>query len=210
MKVRIDYGSSGLEIVLPDECTTVIEPTYQAAAADPRATLLAALRQPVSGAPLRAIARAGQSVAIAVCDITRPQPRQLMVEVVLDELSGIIDPRDVVILVARGTHRPSTPDELLSMLGPRVLGGCRVVDHDARDTASLTDVGLIGDVPVSLARDWLAADLRITTGFVEPHFFAGFSGGPKMVAPGLAGLDTTLVLHDAKRIGDPRATWASL
>ena len=83
----------------------------------------------------------------------------------------------------------------------------RVLDHDARDSSSLVDLGMVGDVPLSLAREWIEADLRITTGFVEPHFFAGFSGGPKMVAPGLAGLETTLALHNARRIGDPKATW---
>ena len=82
-----------------------------------------------------------------------------------------------------------------------------VVDHDARDRANLVDMGMVGDVPVHLDRRWVEADVRITTGFVEPHFFAGFSGGPKMVAPGLAGLTTTLELHNARRIGDPRATW---
>jgi nickel-dependent lactate racemase len=94
------------------------------------------------------------------------------------------------------------------MLGDAILGRYQVVDHDARDAASLEDVGVLGDgVPVALNRLWLEADLRITTGFVEPHFFAGFSGGPKMVAPGLAGIDTVMTLHDARRIGSPLATW---
>ena len=88
-----------------------------------------------------------------------------------------------------------------------MLAQWRVEDHDARDVAGQVDLGNVGDVPVLLDREWVAADLRITTGFVEPHFFAGFSGGPKMVAPGLAGLATTLELHNARRIGDPRATW---
>jgi nickel-dependent lactate racemase len=84
----------------------------------------------------------------------------------------------------------------------------RIVNHDARDDSSLVYLGRHGNgVPVWLNRTWVEADIRITTGFVEPHFFAGFSGGPKMVAPGLAGLETVLTLHDASRIGDPRATW---
>jgi len=93
------------------------------------------------------------------------------------------------------------------MLGDEVLATWRVIDHDARDRSSLVDLGTVGDVPVLLNREWVEADLRITTGFVEPHFFAGFSGGPKMVAPGLAGIETTLELHNARRIGDARATW---
>ena len=90
------------------------------------------------------------------------------------------------------------------MLGDEVVDSVRIVNHDARDDASLVWVGRLGaDVPVWLNREWLEADVRITTGFVEPHFFAGFSGGPKMVAPGLAGLETVLTLHDAARIGHP-------
>ncbi|MBI4306109.1 MAG: nickel-dependent lactate racemase, partial [Chloroflexi bacterium] len=89
-----------------------------------------------------------------------------------------------------------------------ILGRYRVVNHVARDPSTLVDLGVMGNgVPVQLNREWMAAGLRITTGFVEPHFFAGFSGGPKMVAPGLAGIDTVLTLHDAARIGHPKATW---
>src|SRR3954453_1240173 len=94
------------------------------------------------------------------------------------------------------------------MLGDDVVERIRVVNHDARDKASLVFLGEHGrGVPVWVNRLWVEADLRITTGFVEPHFFAGFSGGPKLVTPGLAGLDTVLVLHDATRIGNPQATW---
>jgi nickel-dependent lactate racemase len=94
------------------------------------------------------------------------------------------------------------------MLGPDIAGRYRVVNHDSRDTASVRLVGTTSTgVPVYLNREFLDADIRITTGFVEPHFFAGFSGGPKMVAPGLAALDTVMTLHDARRIGDPNSTW---
>jgi nickel-dependent lactate racemase len=94
------------------------------------------------------------------------------------------------------------------MLGVDLLRRHRVINHDARDAATLAVVGTTRTgVPVLINRDFLAADVRITTGVVEPHFFAGFSGGPKMVAPGLAGLETVLTLHDARRIGDARATW---
>ena len=142
-----------------------------------------------------------------MCDITRPQPRPLQLSALAEVLDGVVRDEDVVVLIATGTHRASTERERLEMLGPDVLARWRVVDHDARDEASLEDLGMVGDVPVSLNREWVEADLRVTTGFVEPHFFAGFSGGPKMVAPGLAGLDTVLALHNAARIGDPRATW---
>lgn len=208
MRVRLAYGRNGLEIEVPRERTTVIEPVQAPALDDPAAVLTAALRRPVAGPPLRELAKPGQTVAISVCDITRAQPRRQMVGAVLRELDGIVRPEDVTILIATGTHRANTPEELLAMLGDEIIASCRVINHDARDDTSLVDLGESGNgVPTRLCRHWLDADLRITTGFVEPHFFAGFSGGPKMVAPGLAGLDTVLTLHDAARVGDPRSTW---
>jgi nickel-dependent lactate racemase len=206
VKVRLAYGAGGLEVELPDDRTTVVEPAYHAGAEDEAAVLRAALRNPVAGPPLRELARPGAKVAISMCDGTRAQPRDKMIPAVLEEL-GVRD-EDVVILVATGTHRGNTDEEIRAMLGDEIVDRIRVVNHDARDKSTLTYLGEHGHgVPVWINTEWVEADLRITTGFVEPHFFAGFSGGPKLVTPGLAGLDTVLVLHDAKRIGDPRATW---
>ena len=151
--------------------------------------LRSALRSPVAGPPLRQRVKPHQTVAISACDITRPQPRQLMIPAILDELDGVVDIGDVVILVATGTHRANTDAELRGMFGDAVVDAVTIVNHDAREQSEMAWVGRLGrDVPVWLNRRWLDADVRITTGFVEPHFFAGFSGGPKMVAPGLAGL----------------------
>jgi nickel-dependent lactate racemase len=208
VKIELAYGSSGLTVDLPGDRTTVVEPLHPPAAPDGRAAVLDALRNPLAGPPLRAVARAGGTVAISICDGTRPQPRDIVVPAILEELEGLVRAEDIVVLVATGTHRGNTEDELRAMLGDEVLAAVRVVNHDARDAATLTWMGRFGaDVPVWLNSEWAAADLRITTGFVEPHFFAGFSGGPKLVAPGLAGLETTLTLHDAARIGHPEARW---
>jgi lactate racemase len=207
MRVSLAYGDTGLDIEVPDQAE-VIYPRPAPAAPDTAAALTAALRAPVSGPPLADRVRPGQTVAISVCDGTRAQPSSLMLPAVLAELAGIVDFDDIVVLVATGTHRANTEAELRAMLGDVVVDSVRVVNHDARDASRLTWVGTFGaDVPVWLNTEWVAADVKITTGFVEPHFFAGFSGGPKMVAPGLAGLDTVLVLHDAARIGHPSATW---
>jgi nickel-dependent lactate racemase len=208
VKVELAYGETGLVVDLPSDRTTVVVPRHVAAVADERAAVLDALRRPTFGAPLRERLRPGQHVAISICDGTRPQPRRVVVPALLDELEGVIDADDVVVIVATGTHRGNTAEELELMLGRNVLDRVRVINHDARETRALRWIGrLAGDVPVWLNAEWIDADVRITTGFVEPHFFAGFSGGPKMVAPGLAGLDTVLALHDARRIGDDRATW---
>jgi nickel-dependent lactate racemase len=206
--VQLAYGQHGLALEVHSEQTTVIEPMYHPAAADISATLRRALSRPVAGPPLRDVVRPGQQIAVSMCDITRPQPRALMVRALLDELEGVARPEDFTLLVATGTHRGNTAAELRAMLGDELANTMRVVNHDAREDGSLVWCGRFGnDVPVWLNRLWVEADVRITTGFVEPHFFAGFSGGPKLVAPGLAGLDTVLTLHDAPRIGSPRATW---
>lgn len=207
MKVRLDYGSDGLEVDLPDGRSTVIEPAYPPGVADPRAALAEALANPIGSARLSDIVRPAQKVAISVCDGTRPQPRAAMLGALFEAMPRVRR-EDITILVATGTHRANNEAELRSMLGDEVVDTCRIVNHDARDEASLVLVGETSTkVPVWLNRLWVDADVRVTTGFVEPHFFAGFSGGPKMVAPGLAGLPTTMVLHDASRVGHPNAVW---
>src|SRR6202046_5744858 len=208
LDIDLAYGRQGLRISLPADVTTVVAPAYHPAVPDVPAVLRDALRRPVAGPPLRAVVRPGQQVAVSVCDVTRPQPREAMLRALLAELEGLVTADDLTGLIATGTHRGNTAAELGEMLGPELAAGLRVINHDARDESMLTWCGEHGDgVPVWLNKYWAEADVKITTGFVEPHFFAGFSGGPKLVAPGLAGLDTVLVLHDAARIGDPRATW---
>ena len=208
MKVELAYGDGQLSVEMPDGVTDVIVPAGLPAKRPPRELLAAALTAPVAGPPLKDLVRAGQRVAISICDGTRPQPRRPVLGAILEHLSGVVDPSDVVVLVATGTHRANTRDELEKMLGPDLVRQLRMVSHDARDPSHLDFLGEVGNgVPVWLNREWVQADVRITTGLVEPHFFAGFSGGPKMVAPGLAGLGTVLVLHDAAHIGHPLARW---
>ena len=207
MRVRLDYGTEGLDVELPDERVTIIEPHFKPAVPDPLATLRRAIQSPLGGPSLREIVRPGQRVAISVCDITRAQPRRDTILALLEEMPGIKD-GDITILIATGTHRTNTPAELERMLGNDIVERFRVVNHDSRQPATLRYIGdTTTGARVYLNREWLDADVRITTGFVEPHFFAGFSGGPKMIAPGLAGLETVMTLHDAKRIAHPKATW---
>ena len=199
VKLELAYGSEGLTIELPDDRTTVISPAYLDRAPDEKAAVVEALRCPIDGPPLREVVRPGGKVAISVCDGTRPQPRHIVIPAILEELDGLVRLEDVVVLVATGTHRGNSADELRAMLGSDTFDAVRVVNHDARNPDSLVWVGNMGaNVPVWLDREWVEADVKITTGLVEPHFFAGFSGGPKMIAPGLAGLETVLVLHDAE------------
>jgi nickel-dependent lactate racemase len=207
-RISLAYGRGGLDIDLPADRTLVVEPAYAPAAANQHQEVMRAMREPVTGPPLRNMLRPGATVAISMCDGTRAQPRHIVIPAVLEALEGVIRLEDVVILVATGTHRGNSPEEIREMVGDEVADSVEIINHDARDRDSLVYLGVHGNgVPVWLNRRWVDADIRITTGFVEPHFFAGFSGGPKLVAPGLAGLDTVLTLHNAQRIGDPRATW---
>ena len=207
MKIDLAYGRTGLSVNLPRDRTTVIEPVYVPGLPDPTGAVLSALRNPIGAPPLRRMVRPGQTVAISVCDVTRPMPSATVLPVLLGEL-GHVPPEQIVVLIATGSHRASTHDELEQMLGSEIVKSYRVVNHDAFGRADLKNVGTTPKgVPIWLNRRWVDSDVRITTGFVEPHFFAGFSGGPKMVAPGLAGFDTIMGLHSSRLIGHPDSTW---
>lgn len=207
LRVQLAYGQTGLTVDFPEAATTVLEPTYIKGLPDQREAVRQALRAPRGTSPLRAVVRKHQTVAISVCDVTRPMPNQTVLPVILEELDHV-PTEQITILVATGTHRANTHDELTKMFGSAIVDRYPILNHNAFDEKTLTHLGEVEPrVPVWLNRAWVDADIRITIGFVEPHFFAGFSGGPKLVAPGLAGFETTMRLHDAEMIGDPRARW---
>ena len=210
MQITLDYGTTGLTVDLPDDCT-VVRPDEGRPLDDPAAALLKALRQPVAGAALAELARPGQRIVIAVPDGTRPHPHRAVLEAMLSELARAGADGDVTVLLAGGTHFADRPEVIEAMLGPEVRGRCTVAIHDCRDQEQLVRLGAAAppaaDVEVFLDRRWVEADLRISTGLVEPHLFAGFSGGPKLVAIGTAGLQTVMALHKGSRVGEPRATW---
>src|SRR5712692_3545068 len=205
--IDLAYGKRGLSVDVGPHAD-VIEPRYLAGLADEAGAIRHALDEPTSGPRLREVVRRGASVGISVCDVTRPFPGQRVLPVLVEELHSL-GASPITIFVATGTHRACTSAELDQMLGPDVQRSCQVVQHDAFDAGRHRQVGTVLDAgtPALVESAFLENDVRITTGFIEPHFFAGFSGGPKMVAPGLAALETVLDLHSATRIGHERATW---
>lgn len=209
MQVQIPYGATNLSVRLPEHAT-VFRAQHAAALADEHAAFLAALRAPIASAPLAERVRSQDRVAIIISDVTRPTPNERIVPWILEELSFI--PRSqFVILNGTGSHRANTREELVQMLGKEIVDSVEIVNHDAFADDELVYRGTTpAGAPVWINRRYLEADFRIVTGFIEPHFFAGFSGGPKGVIPGLGGIKTIQVLHSAPLIGDPRATWAIL
>ena len=207
MKIRLAYGKEGLPVELPNHAT-LIEPDYIPSLPDETGALKTGLRNPIGTLTLRQATIPGHKIGISVCDITRPIPNDRILPILLGELEHI-PPSDITIFLATGTHRSNNNQEIESMLGEFVVNhGCKIVNHDAFDSKALTQVGVTkGGIPAFLNKEWIECDFRITTGFVEPHFFAGFSGGPKMVAPGLAGFDTIMALHNAEMISHPNARW---
>tara|TARA_Y100000588_G_scaffold138595_1_gene152403 strand:+ start:71 stop:1330 length:1260 start_codon:yes stop_codon:yes gene_type:complete len=206
MKVNLAYGSGHLPIEVPDDRTTVIEPAHIDGLADEKAAVLGALQNPIGSQALLERISADTKICIAFTDITRATPNDRIIPWLLEHLGGRGD--NITLLNQLGTHRPNTREELETLLTPEVVANYRVLNHEPENPDALVQVGTTADgTPALLNRHIVEADLRIVTGFIEPHFFAGFSGGVKGIMPGCAGLETVMSNHGAKNIGDPRATF---
>lgn len=208
MKVSLAYGQGHLDVELPDN-TTVVRPRPQPGLSDERAALLEALDAPIGCAPLRAWLKPGAKVCIIFPDITRAMPNTRVLPWVLDYLHGHgVRDEQIVLLNSTGTHRPNTPEELDVMLGKAITARYRVLNHYCEHEEDLVQFGTTRTgAPALINRHAAEADVRIMTGFIEPHFFAGFSGGPKALMPGVAGLKTIMSNHGAANIGSPKATF---
>jgi nickel-dependent lactate racemase len=209
MRIKLAYGHDGLWVDIPEGVsTTVIEPKFVPGLADEETAILSALRSPTAGLPLRDIVSPSDTVAVVFSDITRPMPNDRVLPPLLDALSWIGVPDNHVTLInALGTHRAQTRDELTTMLGPGIVNRYSIVQHDAwgQDLVEVTRNSL--DNPVKINRHYMEADKKLLTGFVEPHFFAGFSGGPKAIFPGIANIDAIMDNHGAQMLSHPNATW---
>ena len=206
MKVNLAYGSGHLPIEVPDDRTTVIEPAHIDGLADEKAAMLDALQNPIGSQPLLERISPDAKICIAFTDITRATPNDRIIPWLLEHLGGPND--NITLLNQLGTHRPNTREELETMLTREVVANYRVLNHEPENPKALVQVGTTADgTPALLNRHIVEADLRIITGFIEPHFFAGFSGGVKGIMPGCAGLETVMSNHGAKNIGDPQATF---
>ncbi len=208
MQVHLDYGRAGLDVELPEKNVVKclkhqpVEPLD-----DVEAVVRQRLARPHGTRPLADLARGRRSACIAICDITRPVPNHTILPPLLATLedSGI-KRDDILILVATGLHRPNLGDELIEVVGPMVAENYRIENHRGEELSEHTFLGETDrGVPIWIDSRYVEADLKITTGLIEPHFMAGFSGGRKPIRPGLAALETIRVWHSPEFLEHPNA-----
>jgi lactate racemase len=213
MKVQMAFGKRGLELELPEGPDYHVVKVHSAPPLqDVEKALAAALDNPVAGLPLLEVASGKKSAAISVCDITRPAPNPITLPPVLERLHRAgIPAENVTICIATGLHRGATEDELRTILGPEIAASYNIANHDAKDRELHRFVGSTRQgTPVYIDERFMAADLHVTLGFIEQHLMLGFSGGRKLVAPGLAAQETIKVLHSPRFMRETRATEGSI
>lgn len=213
MKLAVAFGKQGLILMLPDgPHYEVLKARSASPVTDIRRALDAALDAPLGCLPLMELAAGKRSAAISVCDITRPAPNSVTLPPLLDRLHRAgIAPENVTLCIATGLHRAATEEELRTILGPTIAATYKIVNHDARDLERHRFLGATKQgTPVYIDERFMAADLHITLGFIEQHLMLGFSGGRKLVAPGLAAQETIKVLHSPRFMRESKATEGSI
>jgi len=208
MKITLDYGRTGLEVHLPEE--RIVGPlTIRPAEPlpDPEAAVWQALYEPIGTAPLPQLAQGKKSACIVICDITRPVPNQLILPPILQTLEKAGVPRDqILILNATGLHRPNEGDEMVELVGEFIARNYRCENHFGKRLDQHTFLGTTPNgVPVWIDSRYIQADLKITTGLIEPHLMAGYSGGRKLICPGIAALETVRIWHGPRFLEHPKA-----
>ncbi len=208
MRVKLEYGRDGLEVELPDD--RVVGPLAIKPAPpleDPTVVLRQKLSKPTGSPPLAELARGRQSACVVICDITRPVPNAVLLPPILETLETAGIPRDkILILIATGLHRPNEGAEVVELVGAEVAGNYRIENHHGKVLSEHTFLGTTPrGVPAWIDTRYLEADLKITTGLIEPHLMAGYSGGRKLVCPGLAALETVKVWHGPDFLEHPKA-----
>src|SRR5438270_10564191 len=208
LRVTLDYGRTGLDVELPaDRVVGPLEIRAVPPLDDPEGAVAAMLEAPIGSAPLREVARGKRDACILVCDITRPVPNATILRPTLRVLheAGIAR-EDVLILVATGLHRPSTEAERVEMLGEEIAARYRVEDHHGTRLEEHTLLGTTPrGVPAWIDSRYVRAGLKIATGLIEPHLMAGYSGGRKLICPGIAALETVKLWHGPMFLEHPKA-----
>jgi nickel-dependent lactate racemase len=209
MKVDLLYGREGITVDVSDDIeVTIVHKHSMPLLPDPIQAVWQALKSPVESLPLAELARGKKSACILICDITRPVPNGTLLPPLIKTLTASgISKKDILILVATGLHRPNEGEELREIVGSdEVFHSIRIENHLARDRDAHVEIGKTSrGIPIMIDRRFIDADIKIVTGLVEPHFMAGYSGGRKVVAPGVVFQDTILMFHTAHILEHPKA-----
>jgi len=213
--IDIPFGRRRLPVSLPPEAEpTVLRKPSLAKLPDPAGAVRDALDHPILAVPFAELVRGRRSACILICDITRPVPNKLFLRAMVEDLiRGGLPPERISVVVATGLHRPNEGAELEELVGDRwVLETVKVENHFARNDDDHVDLGFTRTrgTPVKIDRRFVDADLRIVTGLIEPHFMAGWSGGRKVIAPGVAHHETIRTFHSARFMEDPLAIQCNL
>jgi nickel-dependent lactate racemase len=213
MHVRLEYGRTGLDVELPDRCVVrTLNYKTVPAITEPHAALIELLRRPTGTPALAELATGRHDACILICDITRPVPNELILRPTLRILEEAGIPRDkILILIATGLHRPNEGEELIELVGQYIVDNYRIENHYGQRPDTHT---YLGDsprgVPIWIDSRYVNADLKLAVGLIEPHFMAGFSGGRKLICPGLAALETVRAWHSPAFLEHPLADSAIL
>jgi len=213
MQVNFAFGRTGLTLDLPGGFEYRVLEARSAVPLDDATTAIErALDAPIGCPPLAEMARGKRTAAISVCDITRPAPNREVLPPVLARLEAAGIPRaGITILIATGLHRPATEAEFREICGEETAARYRVLNHHARELSEHHGLGkTAAGTPVYIDDRFVSADLHITLGFIEPHLMLGYSGGRKLIAPGLAAQETIKVLHSPRFMRDSRAVEGSI
>jgi len=210
---QLAYGKTGVRIRLPEKADIqVLRSRPARALPKARQAIRKSLEQPVASAPLGELARGRSSACIVISDITRPVPNAVLLPPILETIEAAGISRDAItVLIATGIHRPNLGDELVELVGPHIASTHRIVNHMSRDDNEVRFVGRTRTgIPIYANRHYLDADLKVLTGFIEPHLWAGYSGGRKAILPGITGLETMEYMHGYDMIAHPRTRYGNL
>lgn len=200
MKVELQCGTEKIPLNLPSSIR-IISTHDSETIIDPEKTVYDALINPIGTAPLAELARGRTSCCIVISDITRPVPNKVILPPILQTLEeNGIDRANITILIATGMHRPNLGEELESMVGKEIMDNYRIVNHYCQKSEEMREIARIEGVPIEVNTHYLDADLKILTGLIEPHFYAGFSGSRKSILPGISSFETMKFMHSYKVI----------
>lgn len=214
MKIVLKYGTEGLEVEVPQTSgfLGVLAPSEPEPLKVPRDAVRATLGSPIASRGLGELARGRKSACVVISDITRPVPNTVLLPPILETLEAAgVPPAETLILIATGIHRPSTEKERLRLVGPEIVSRYPIEDHLSKSREEMVEVGRIGgEVPALVNRRYVETDLKVLTGFIEPHMWGGYSGGRKSILPGISSVETLQYMHGPEMVAHPNTVYGAL